>query len=88
MDETQDQRERRCPRLGGSVTFKYCRTVGEQSQPCWKIKDCWWERFDIQAFLAQNYSSDELKRLMEAAPKPKLVSLFEIMQQAQRNQDP
>jgi hypothetical protein len=62
--------------------------VGKPSQPCWKIKDCWWEQFDIHAFLAHNYSPDELQILLDAAPKPKLVSLFEIMQQAQRNVDP
>ena len=85
MDTSQDRRERRCPRLGGQVSFKYCRTVGEQSLPCWKISDCWWERFNIQAFLGRNYSQDELKRLQEAVPKPKLVSLVELIEQARRN---
>ena len=41
---------RRCPRLGGPVTFRYCLT-GESSGPCFKVIDCWWETFDVVRFL-------------------------------------
>jgi len=51
MDTNKDNLEIRCPRLGGPVSFEYCRTNGDEMLPCWKIFDCWWERFDVAAFL-------------------------------------
>jgi len=50
MEDQYDQRQRRCPRLGGPVTFLYCRTCGDETMPCFKVLDCWWELFDVVAF--------------------------------------
>ena len=38
---------RRCPRLGGEVAFGYCKVCGGEKTPCFKVFDCWWERFDV-----------------------------------------
>jgi hypothetical protein len=84
MTQDPDDLQRRCPRLGGPVTLRYCRFVGENRQPCWKIADCWWERFDVMAYLRATLSEDELAALLESRPKPKVVSIVELIEQARR----
>jgi hypothetical protein len=82
MDKTKDHLERRCPRLGGAVTFKYCRISGDQDLPCWKIFDCWWEYFDIMDYLRQNMPGKSFLRLVQTKPKSKISSLVELIEQA------
>ena len=75
-----DSLSQRCPMLGHEVQFSYCRKPGDDS-PCRKIVDCWRESFDIQGYVAKNYSTEIQKRLSEP-PKPKILSLIEIIEQA------
>ena len=82
MEESKDHLSRRCPRLGGPVTFQYCRLCGEESLPCWKIFDCWWELFDIATYLSTTLSSDMFNRLVNTRPKPKVSSLIELIELA------
>ena len=74
----------RCRRLGHEVTFGYCRqeTMGK---PCRLILDCWWEQFDVRAFLQANLSAEEMGAVERAglsAPTAKVQNLFELIQQA------
>ena len=85
MDDSKDRLERRCPRLGGAVTFHYCRTMGEDGLPCWKVFDCWWERFDVVAFLQGSMPAEDFARLANSRPKPKFSSLVDLIAQARRN---
>jgi hypothetical protein len=85
MNKSKDHLEQRCPRLGGSVSFQYCRTSGEEGLPCWKIFDCWWEYFDVVTFLRTHLPEDVVDRIANTRPKPKLTSLVEIIAQAQKN---
>ena len=84
MSRTPEDMERRCPRLGGPVAFKYCRFSGSDRQPCWKIADCWWERMDVMAYLREVFSEEELRAFLEAQPKPKLTSIIELIEQARQ----
>jgi hypothetical protein len=77
-----DNLSRRCPMLGNDVPFSYCRQPGQEI-PCRKIFDCWWETIDIQTFIAKNYSEEIQKAIMQP-PKPKMLSLIEIIEQAQK----
>jgi len=83
-DETKvyDEYRRRCPRLGGPVDFKYCRTSGNNGRMCWKVIDCWWEYFDIQAYLNAHLTPGEIETLLQARPEPKIVSLVDLIEQA------
>ena len=86
MDEKKDQHERRCPRLGGPVTFHYCRECGDGDSPCWKIIDCWWETFDVKSYLKENLSESHFEALMNAKAPDKINSLIDLIEQAkQRN---
>ena len=84
MENSNDDLTRRCPRLGGEVAFKYCRFADEDRQPCWKMADCWWERFDVMAYLREVFSEEELQVFLEVRPKPKLTSIVELIEQARQ----
>ena len=82
--DAHDGRRRRCPRLGGEVSFQYCRSCEESRQPCFKIMDCWWEAFDIASYLEENYSEELCRKLAQARPKPKVNQLLELIEAARR----
>jgi hypothetical protein len=87
MEKTQRTLERRCPRLGGPVPFRYCMIGGDDRQPCHHIFDCWWETFDIVQYLKDNLPADQFNRLMEARPRPKIVSLVELIEKAKKQEN-
>jgi len=84
MVQSKDQVERRCPILGGSVPFQYCKTAGENDLPCRKTIDCWWEYFNIEEYLENYLSADDLETFYQTTgpPKAKMSSLLELIQQA------
>ena len=74
----------RCRRLGHEVTFGYCRQE-TRGKPCRLILDCWWEQFDVRAFLHAHLSAEEMAQVARAGATPppaKVVSLFDLIQQA------
>jgi hypothetical protein len=79
------QRQIRCPRLGSGVTFGYCLGCGEAQAPCFKICDCWWEQFDVVGYLENHLGPEAVATLAHARPKPKVVSLIEMIEQAQKS---
>ena len=87
MEASRKQLIRRCPRLGNTVPFKYCKTCGDDQQPCFKILDCWWEYFDVVQYMKDHLPEDQFNHLLEAKPpKPRIASLVELIEQArQRN---
>lgn len=78
-----DGLERRCPRLGGEVAFGYCKVCGEGETPCFKVFDCWWERFDVVAHMQACLSPDAFESLSDSHPRPKMTSLVDLIRQAQ-----
>lgn len=85
-DVTQhDRRKRRCPMLGHEVQFAYCRLPGSDT-PCRKIFDCWWETFDVEAFIRAFYSEEEIARI--TAPRTdKVCSIVELIEKAKKARD-
>jgi hypothetical protein len=81
----KDQLETRCPRLGGPVTFQYCRRFAENDLPCWKVFDCWWEIFDVAGFMKEILPETDFQKLMDSKPKPKIVSLVELIARTREN---
>ena len=78
-----DKLARRCPRLGSEVAFEYCLKHAADKGPCFKICDCWWERFDVVDYLNRTLGSDVVEKLQASKPPPKVASLVELIQQAQ-----
>ena len=84
MTDFPDHLERRCPRLGGPVTFGYCRVQAADGEVCAKILDCWWERFDVAGLMRQCLSEEAFRRLAEPRRPPnKVASLLDLIQKAQ-----
>ena len=75
--------ERRCPRLGGDVAFGYCKACGEAQTPCFKVFDCWWERFDVVAHMQACLRPEVFEALSASRPQPKVASLLDLIRQAQ-----
>ncbi len=90
IDTDCTKKERRCPRLGSAITFEYCLISGDNDDPCWKVLDCWWELFDVEAYLRGHLAADQFAALMARAaapPRNKVLSIIELAQQAKNNRD-
>lgn len=72
----------RCPRLGHNLSFSYCQ-VENNGIPCFKALDCWFEYFDVQAYFEARLDPEQMQQLFHQPPKPKLLSLLELIKQAQ-----
>ena len=81
--EEHDKRNIRCRMLGHELTFGYCRQPG-RDLPCAKIFDCWFEIFNVEEFMREHYTEEQIRQIL-TPPKPKMASLLEIIQQAQKN---
>jgi len=81
--EQHDNKKIYCRMLGHHLTFAYCRQTASE-QPCRKMFDCWFEKLDIEQFIKENFTKKQIKALL-APPKTKMVSLVELIQQAQKN---
>lgn len=72
----------RCPKLGHQISFSYCRNENG-FQPCPRILDCWFEHFDVEAHLKEELSPEAVEKL-RLPPRPKLLSLIELIEQAKK----
>ncbi|MEJ2724755.1 MAG: hypothetical protein P8175_08940 [Deltaproteobacteria bacterium] len=76
----------RCPRLGHQITFSYCR-YENKGLPCFKILDCWFSHFLVDDFLRKELEPDEWKRAFESVPKPKMLTLVELIEEAKKDEE-
>jgi hypothetical protein len=78
-----DNFEIRCRKLGHQICFSYCR--GENNGlPCFKALDCWYPFFPVEEFLLRQLSPEEFAEAFEKPQKPKVISLVELIEQAQK----
>lgn len=82
MKDKYDKQEGYCKMLGHFLTFDYCRSMNK-GLPCSKVLDCWFQNFPVQEYINKNYSSHEQTKIFEA-PKSKILTLTEILEQAQQ----
>jgi hypothetical protein len=76
-----DRLDLRCPRLGGSVTFDYCRKVSE-GLPCSRSLLCWAPQFPVMEYMIRVLDSDEWQQVFEQPAKPRLSSVLEAVERA------
>ncbi len=74
----------RCPRLGHEIYFSYCIREN-MGRPCFKILDCWFRYFDVVNYLKGKLTEEEWERVAQRRPKPKMLSLVELIEKAKRN---
>ena len=82
MIEQHDEKTIRCPRVGGEVNFRFCRSENNML-PCRFIVGCWEMRLDVNQFLEEHFSKEELNRIF-LPPKPKIESLVELIERAKK----
>ena len=82
MIKTHDNNTIRCPRVGGEVNFLFCRTENNML-PCRWIVGCWQKRIDINTFINEHYSEEELNQIFRP-PKPKIESLLSLVEKAKK----
>jgi len=73
----------RCPRLGQQIYFSYCRQENN-GLPCFKTLDCWHIYFQVVDYLQLELSEIEWQESFEKPPTPKLLSLAELIDKAQK----
>jgi len=76
--EEHDELSRRCPPLGGAVPFYYCRTVNSKL-PCQRIVQCWSIKFDVEGWLTENYSQEEIEKALTPDTRSRLQKILEIV---------
>jgi hypothetical protein len=81
--EDYDYEMIRCPRVGGEVSFKFCRSENNLL-PCRWIIGCWQARIDIKSFLDEHFTLDDQDRIF-VPPKPKLQSLVEMIEKVKKS---
>ena len=76
-----DQLDLRCPRLGGTVTFDYCRKVS-QGLPCSRSLLCWAPQFPVMEYMIRVLDQDEWQQVFEQPPQARLSSVLEAADKA------
>lgn len=66
--------------LGHEVPFAYCREPGGQT-PCRKVFDCWWETFDVEAFMRCTHDEEMIERILQPR-QDKVTTLVQLIEQA------
>jgi len=67
----------RCPRLGGEITFAYCRRE-QGALPCRMTLRCWEGLIPVEEHLRRYLSDDEWERCFNTPPKDKMATILEI----------
>ncbi len=80
-DPPKDDVTIRCPRLGHQIHFTYC-SAENSGLPCFKALDCWFHLFDVHTYLKSKMSETDFARVFVQTGKPKILSLFDLIQQA------
>lgn len=69
--------------MGHQITFSYCRSEN-MGLPCFKTLDCWFGHFSVEEYLRQELTSEQWDKAFNAPPKPKMLSLVELIEQAKK----
>lgn len=85
MIDEYDDLTLRCPRIGGYVNFKLCRSENN-FLPCRWVVRCWEGWIDVRKFLEENFSAEDLDKALRP-PKQKLESLVEVMEKAKKRNE-
>lgn len=85
-DPPKDEVHIRCPRLGHQINFPYCRSENK-GLPCFKTLDCWYNHFDVHAYFKNKLTKEDFKKAFFDKGKPKVSSLFDLIEQAKANKE-
>jgi hypothetical protein len=84
LTEHYDSLQIRCPKLGGEVTFRYCRVEGGEL-PCMRIVACWQRCIPVADYLREILSPEQLERFAGQRPKERIATLVELIEAAKND---
>jgi len=76
-----DHLEIRCPKLGGEVTFSYCKKE-EGDLPCPRVILCWQRHFPVEDYLRGKLTQKQWNRCFNQRAKDKMTTLVELIEKA------
>lgn len=79
---TFDHIELRCPRLGGPVTFGYCRQAGQDNLPCAKALTCFRLRFPVEEYFRAVLREETFARIFDQPMEGRVERLFRVVDEA------
>ena len=74
----------RCSKLGHQIHFSYCRKENT-GLPCARILTCWHSYFGVTEYLRRELTEEEWQNAIEKPIKPKVLTLVELIEQAQKS---
>ena len=80
---TYEEQEIRCPRLGGQVTFSYCK-VEAQGWPCARCLTCWEPYFDVEGVCRALLSPEKFEECFLKPPPSRMSTLLELIERAKK----
>ena len=72
-----DELDTRCPRLGGTIPFDYCRKVAE-GFPCSRSLVCWEMQFPVIEYMRRILTEDEWETVFNQVPQSRMEKILEI----------
>jgi len=81
-----DKLETRCPRLGGSVPFDYCRKL-EEGLPCSRALVCWEPHFPVARYLSSVLTKEEWGKTFKTDSQSRLEKIISIADQFREQDD-
>jgi len=78
-----EEKQIRCPRLGGPVTFGYCR-IEDLGRPCFRAIGCWAAIFDVEGFFRESMSDQDFNECFSKRPHSKVDTLIELIERARK----
>lgn len=76
----------RCSKLGHQIHFGYCLKENF-GLPCARILTCWHSYFEVEEYLRHELSEEQWKEVFETPPKPKTLTLVELIEQVQKRKE-
>ncbi len=76
----------RCPQLGGPVTFAYCRRMNV-GLPCNKLYQCWQNELNVQQFLDDNFTPEEIEKTFASPHSGRMGTIFDALKSVTQNKD-
>ena len=76
-----EEKEIRCPRLGGEVTFGYCSREAS-GNPCYRALFCWSPYFQVEVFFKEKLGEEAFHECFDKTVQPKLVTLVDLIEKA------
>lgn len=73
--------------LGGPVPFRHCRKSGTEMLPCGRLAECWGGKFDLEAFVSENYTEAEIETAFGRPRKSRLETIFETLEKSKNSSE-